>query len=372
MKASIPVITYHNIRPEGPITPELFEEHLSWLQKKSYRTLTCQDLYDHIVGKRVITTRAVLITFDDGWLDNWVYAFPLLRKYGFKACIFLITDRIRETETVTSNLEALWQNELSCGELPSMPRTFDAFLAGILESDGRDAFLSWAEIKLMAQSGLIEFQSHSHRHDYIFTGEKIVDFNRLRHWKIAWATDGDFRLGIPEYQGAGALVGPRYFDDPEIREACHREAISAHLEKILQQRNGKALFMKHLRKFYNSELAHRKKQDTYESFDHYQIRAKRDLQVSKEKIESTVGVPCRFLCWPWGDYSTASQKIASEVGYNAAFSLDRGPNAPGSPLFSIRRFEVRPKGLNWFRKRVTLYQSPLLSRGYALLYHRFS
>lgn len=79
VKHSVPVLMYHHVRPEAGMiacTPENFEDQLRWLQKQGYRSLTLAEFNEHLNGKDV--GKAVLITFDDGYLDNWVYAYPLL------------------------------------------------------------------------------------------------------------------------------------------------------------------------------------------------------------------------------------------------------------------------------------------------------
>ncbi|CAM5198199.1 hypothetical protein OURE66S_04434 [Oligella ureolytica] len=91
-KPSIPVLMYHHVRPGAGIiasTPENFEDQLRWLKKEDYESLTLDEFAQHLEDKD--QGKAVVITFDDGYLDNWVYAFPLLQKYQMKATIFLVT-----------------------------------------------------------------------------------------------------------------------------------------------------------------------------------------------------------------------------------------------------------------------------------------
>src|SRR5690606_7189850 len=93
---TVPVLMYHHVSPgDGMITvsPVNFEQHLLWLKRRGYSSLTSSQFADHLSGQPV-PRKSVLITFDDGYLDNWVYAYPLLKKYGFTAMVFLVTSWI--------------------------------------------------------------------------------------------------------------------------------------------------------------------------------------------------------------------------------------------------------------------------------------
>jgi len=368
MSLSIPVLTFHSVRPDGPMTPTLFELYLSWLVENHYRTVNCQEVFDHISGQHPISTPAVQLTFDDGWLDNWIYAFPLLKKYGLKATIFLISSRIEEApQHYRPNLEDVWHKRVHGHEMAPLRPATEAFLDAVQGSKGRSDFLTWQEINTMQNSGLIEFQSHSHFHAYYFRGPTIREFNWKRHWRIAWATDGDFRTGIPEYEGGSALMTRRYFDPVVIRDLCHQKA--DELE------NGDRIHSKKARQHMNRQLFNlvRRLPDSvwatssYEPEEHYHHRVVEELRLSRQTIENHTDRSCRFLCWPWGEYSPESIHCATEAGFWGAYSLDRGPNGPGTPPGAIRRFIVRPKSPAWLASRLILYKSSLLARLYQKL-----
>ena len=97
---SVPVFMYHHInRYAGDLvtlTPEGFENHLRFLSEKGLQTIFLDELLEFLRGEKRFTRPAVALTFDDGHLDNWVYAFPLLKKYGVKATIFVVTSWMTE------------------------------------------------------------------------------------------------------------------------------------------------------------------------------------------------------------------------------------------------------------------------------------
>lgn len=95
-KSEIPNIYYHKvIKDESEagrhgiyVTIKQFEAHLKYLKKKGFRTVSSEEALR--IKKENRTGREVIITFDDGYEDNYTNAFPLLKKYGFNAEIFLV------------------------------------------------------------------------------------------------------------------------------------------------------------------------------------------------------------------------------------------------------------------------------------------
>lgn len=94
----IPVLNYHQIndRDENLLTVSTaeFEEQMAWLEENGYRTITAAELADALEGKGTLPKKPVLITFDDGYVDNYECAFPILKRHGMKAIIFLISDYV--------------------------------------------------------------------------------------------------------------------------------------------------------------------------------------------------------------------------------------------------------------------------------------
>lgn len=363
MVLSIPVLTYHTIRPNGQITPAMFEKHLQWLKAEGYSTINSKELLQHLTNKQEIKKRAVQITFDDGWLDNWIYVFPLLKKYEVHATIFIISDNIIETNE---------KRNFKHGNIISLLPPDEVFLQIVKGNKVKDAFLSWQEMREMINSGLVEIQSHSQKHSYSFISPKVVDFNRFRHWKISWATDGDFRIGIPEYEGSSSLAKRRYFAPAAIRDLLHKEALRINGEKILFQKGGKEKFIKSLMNYYNFlKQEGNIIEGKYEKEETFTKRVHSELLHSREIIEEKTGKECFSLCWPWGEFSSKSIEIAREVGFKSCYTLKRGANIPFSDPKLIYRFEVRPKSMLWFDLRLKIFSNSALAKIYGKNYHRW-
>lgn len=100
-ESKVPVICYHNVAKQEEITPnseeqkwaitvENFEEQMKFLHDFKFKTLTLDEFYKWKKGEIEVPFNSVLVTFDDGLLSNYEYAFPILKKYNINATVFLI------------------------------------------------------------------------------------------------------------------------------------------------------------------------------------------------------------------------------------------------------------------------------------------
>lgn len=105
------------------ITPEMFEKQLLFLKQNGYEIATEHDIVHAFETGHTHLAKPVLLTFDDGYADNYTALFPLLQKYQAHALIFLITNRV-----------------------------------------GTPGYLTWEQVKEMKESGLVSFGSHTSSH----------------------------------------------------------------------------------------------------------------------------------------------------------------------------------------------------------------
>ncbi len=96
--SGIPVLNYHQINDvdENLLTVSTteFETQMTWLEENGYHTITPAELVNALEGHGSLPDRPVLITFDDGYIDNYTCAFPILKKHGMKATIFIISEYV--------------------------------------------------------------------------------------------------------------------------------------------------------------------------------------------------------------------------------------------------------------------------------------
>ena len=97
----VPIIVYHSIAdPHARVLRKLslpvalFERQLAYLRKHGFQSMDLHDIQHFLRDGRSLPPKALAITFDDGYLGNWVYAFPLLKRYGMKVTVFVATDFI--------------------------------------------------------------------------------------------------------------------------------------------------------------------------------------------------------------------------------------------------------------------------------------
>lgn len=133
---SVPILLYHNIAdfiPGLPYDASLntpvftFERHMRAILEAGYTPITYEMYFRFATEGTPLPDNPILITFDDGYLSNYLYAYPILKKLGIKATIFTITDR--RGKALSSN-----------------------------------PHFSWNQAKEMVDSGIIDIQSHTHSH----------------------------------------------------------------------------------------------------------------------------------------------------------------------------------------------------------------
>ncbi|MCX5694163.1 MAG: polysaccharide deacetylase family protein [Candidatus Omnitrophica bacterium] len=94
-KYTVPILMYHNIGYEKGsfyVSPENFAKQMEYIKKNGYEVITLNELVTNIRGKKPFKRNKVVITFDDGYRDNYEYAFGILKKFSFPATIFIISD----------------------------------------------------------------------------------------------------------------------------------------------------------------------------------------------------------------------------------------------------------------------------------------
>lgn len=104
--ASVPILMYHYVstppadadvyRIDLSTPPDLFAAHLDRLQAEGYTTISLYQLIAHLAQGAPLPDKPVIITFDDGYRDNYENAFPLLAERGMTATFFVVTDFIDE------------------------------------------------------------------------------------------------------------------------------------------------------------------------------------------------------------------------------------------------------------------------------------
>lgn len=145
VNASVPIFMYHFVRddtgdyeyPENMMRPETLKAQLQYLKDNGYETIYKDDIA-HLEN----FTKPVWLTFDDGWEDFYLYAYPLFKEYNMKASYYVITDLI-----------------------------------------GTPGYVKLEQLKEMKESGLIDIQSHTVTHPRLATLSSDEIYNELYNSK---------------------------------------------------------------------------------------------------------------------------------------------------------------------------------------------
>lgn len=95
---TVPILVYHNFSKTKEdlmmVKKQKFEQQMSYLKNNGYTVITLDEFFDFLEYRKQLPKKAVVLTFDDGWQGVYTIAFPILKKYGFPATLFVYTDLI--------------------------------------------------------------------------------------------------------------------------------------------------------------------------------------------------------------------------------------------------------------------------------------
>lgn len=127
------VLNYHQVQTVNSalaVAEKDFEAQMNYLSSNGYVSITPDELYSGLNGEFELPPKPVLITFDDGYVDNYTNAFPILKYYGMRATIFVIPafvgkydnyltwEQLREMEEHGITVESHTMNHYKLEELP--------------------------------------------------------------------------------------------------------------------------------------------------------------------------------------------------------------------------------------------------------------
>lgn len=309
--ANVPVLCYHQVRPASAMTPQKFGAQLDQLHAMGFRTIGLSRLHDVIIGRDELQRPAVVVTFDDCTLDNWVYAVPELLRRGMRGVFFAITDFL-----IPGRLRPR-ADQGGAATIPSFPDIMRRALAG-----DHAGFMNQTEIRALVHDLDMEVYAHSAAHQACFTTTTPSGFlAENAHWSHA------------------ALLGP---DAPASTPVHPVGSAYAHAGFGLDWR-GQPL-----------EL------NTAEQRAAFCVD---DFATAKTRLEEILGLPCPFLCLPWGQYDDVTLDAAKRAGYSSVLTLDRAAVGPGTDPTRIGRLAVGDKkSSTWLAlKTLCLGLRPLVS-----------
>ncbi len=342
------ILCYHHISYGERIDPDNFEENLKTLKKEGFTPIKLSEIYNYIASGKNPPKKSVHITFDDGYADNFIYAYPLLKKYGFYATIFVIANK------VANDIKRATYDELVSMKIS---QKVDDLLS-------KSKYVSWEELSLMLKSGNFEVGSHSLNHRACFSSKKIVTFNNSGTIEWLYELTGDKRLGIPVYEKKWDCAARCIKDDLNLRNYLADFVSQKGGMLFFKQKNARKIMLKECKKYLRKHTV----SFEIESEQDRLTRLKKEITDSKALIENNLNTNADFFCYPWGNYDTILIDEIKKASYEGALTLEIGLNTKNTNPFLLKRVEVR--GGKWLNKRLGIYKSTLFSSLYSKVYRK--
>lgn len=145
-QTTVPILMYHNINPSySPdralveMTQAEFKDQMTALLDNEYTPISLYDYKDWVNGEKNLPEKPVIITFDDGYLNNYTHAFPIIKELKIPVTIFVITGRMGMSDGVVY------------------------------------PHFTWEQAIEMENSGFVDIESHTNLHsDFHFADEKSM------------------------------------------------------------------------------------------------------------------------------------------------------------------------------------------------------
>ncbi|MCX7738645.1 MAG: polysaccharide deacetylase family protein [Hydrogenothermaceae bacterium] len=321
------IIYYHHIlKGWGPdVYYKTFDREVSFL-KSRYRIITLDDVFEYISSGKLPERDCVAVTFDDGYLSNYVYAYPILKKHGVRATVFPISSRILREETVRPSLEDYWKGKVSFRELHKTPTMAEANLKYLREGRSED-FLSVGE--LLRMKDVFDIGGHASVHCRVFYQEKLEDFfdGKNGHWSFLYAYEEEPQIGFPIFPSRNNIAVKRGFLRREVKDF-----IKSIDKEFFKQKGWKEVLREELSKNFTSLLC-------FETEEEKEKRVYEELQSSKRDLESLLGVRIYHFAYPFGHYDDKLVEITSRI-FRTGFTTEKGVVKSNTSLLQIPRIAV--------------------------------
>jgi peptidoglycan/xylan/chitin deacetylase (PgdA/CDA1 family) len=186
----VPILIYHHVRPGSTstlfVSPEELDKHLKYLQDSGFQTISFTDLADAFEKGKPLPPRPVIISFDDGWENQFEYGFPILQKYHDTATFYVVTNYLdRANFMTTEQLKTLVAAGMTIGcHTRSHP---------YLTSLGRER--AWDEIA--GAKAILEadgFKIDTFAYPYGAYNQRVVDIVENAGFRSARTADGGVRV----------------------------------------------------------------------------------------------------------------------------------------------------------------------------------
>jgi peptidoglycan/xylan/chitin deacetylase (PgdA/CDA1 family) len=274
---------------------DYFAAHLAWLKENGFESISSEDLILYVKGEDVpIPERPVVMTFDDGTIENYTVVYPLFKKYGFTGTVFAPTAE------------------------------------GYINQSGKDW---WKEAE---REGVLRVEGHSHTHSLVFINDRVEDFFTGGSLEPKPPIKGmDDRLGSPLFGQGYELVSTRFIPRQEFVDVCVDYVRKRGGELFFKEEHWKNEMLQFVLEYCGDR-------GRFETEGERKARIEEELWVSKKIIEDEIGggKKVRLFAYPFGAYHFDLIEPLKKLGYKYAFTTHPGGNRKGDDLFLLKRLMI--------------------------------
>ncbi len=361
---SLPVLMYHYISryPNSiAVSPETFAAHCETLARSGWRGVSLAEAEAYFLHGEALPPKSCLITFDDGYLDNYVHAWPILQKYGHNGVIFAVAKKIETAGQPRPTLADVWNKTIPADQLPRVDAPFVRHPNGYEVRS--DPFINWTEAGEMEKSGVIAVAAHTYGHQGVFINDDYDGFFLPERQGRTFHDPEPFFWGLPKFVMGPGMLERAFLPDPGLADAIQKLVPQDEKEAFAFAADG--VNMRRL----ESLVGNAKTLGRMETDREMAARMEKEIVLGKTLLEEHLGHPVTSLCWPWGAYCPLALETARNAGFSVFFTTRAGGNPPNAPL-AVRRFKAKNNSAAWLRNRARLYSSPFLAELYARLQFR--
>lgn len=286
------ILMYHGISEKNITSLEnfdgkhvhrkLFEKQIVYL-KKHYNIISLNKYIKSVNGTKKLPKNPVILTFDDGYRNNFTVLLPIIRKYVFPAIIYLPTKQIG-TKIIHSN----------------------ASIVSFLISNTKKKDI---ELKVGNRNNFYDLRSKKKKLKSI-----IIILKKLNS-----LSKNEVKYVLNQIKKQTAIKLPR--NDDNLFLMSWKEVMELNNFKQYMSFGSHTLTHPNLTKLTASEI-------------------KKELKSSKEELEMIFGTKIQHLAYPYGYYNNYVSEISKDVGYSSGVTTEYGYNRKGTSLFKLKRIAV--------------------------------
>ncbi len=370
MTRSLPVLLYHYIsRSPGAINvcPENFEIHCQGMARAGYRGVSLERAADYLLNGAPLPKKSVLITFDDGFLDNIAHALPSMLRHGHSGTVFAVAQRLEQASNAPFSVD----DSEATVDVPFVTNALG-------EPERQDLFMTWEQARQAEATGGMTIAAHSLTHAPVWGepdwGALAADPESLKLLRPGarnrtFDRPETFTWGMPRFMELPGLANRAFIPSEELLSIVRRR-----VPQTLDLREVAAFFSdsQAVADLCQAHLAlPREDWGVLETPEQYQERVFQDLLKCRNLIETYLGTSPKTelsrqcLAWPWGKYSPEALEAAKQAGFTTFFATSFGANPPAANPEHVHRFKARDKSPRWLLSRLWLYSHPMAARVYA-------